>query len=312
MELFETIFSWLTSDKMLKLLIPVLVILLFEHLILRYCYNKPSSIERLLNPSQSAKTDMVAWSVYYIFFRFFDKAFSYLALPGLVFIAAREAQKHYQVEGVLGDWMPENFVLAVIIWLVVYDFPHYVSHWLMHKIPVLWRYHRYHHAAEEMNIITGIRISLAERFLNSSLHLAIAIALLGLQNPGVPFFALLTRRIIDLLQHSNLPWGYGWFGYILASPRFHKIHHSRDVLDFDRNYGNIFSFWDFIFRTHNSRYESDRRSADTCLLGLPDSTEAKQYNSPFTGIFRHTFLFPVFRYLSKIKSGVQDRRSSMG
>lgn len=296
--IFEFLLEWLFSSTSLRLFIPLVIIMSLEHFCLKLVYGETSSLERLLKPNNSAKTDIVAWGFYYILVRYLPKYIAFLAVPGVVYIFMYELVKHFDIEGAFGHWMPDNIILAVIIWLVVYDFPSFLSHYLMHKLPMLWRYHKYHHAAEQMNIITGIRISLAERYLTTTVHLTIAIALLGLEDPGIPSYVLLIRTFIDLLQHSNLPWGYGVFGYILASPRFHKIHHSKCHKDFDRNYGNIFAFWDFIFKTHNRRYELDRKVADSCLLGLPNKSEAALYNRPLLSFVRDTLAYGVFESTS--------------
>jgi hypothetical protein len=143
----------------------------------------------------------------------------------------------------------------------------------MHKVPWLWHLHRLHHSATEFNIITGIRITLGERFFNDLLILLFLALVLGLPSPRQIFTVMFAYNIIDLLRHSDLPWDYGIFGYVITSPRYHRMHHSMHPEDFDANYGGIFSFWDYLFGTVASRYRQSTQNADACALGIQDRHE---------------------------------------
>ena len=46
------------------------------------------------------------------------------------------------------------------------------------------------------------------------------------------------------------------FSMIFVTPHFHKIHHHYTLPYTDKNYGNIFSIWDHIFKTA-STYKMD-------------------------------------------------------
>jgi sterol desaturase/sphingolipid hydroxylase (fatty acid hydroxylase superfamily) len=57
-----------------------------------------------------------------------------------------------------------------------------------------------------------------------------------------PFFLLHT-----LLVHADVDWSFGPLGRVLASPRFHRRHHARDLPA--ANYGGVFAFYDVLFGT---------------------------------------------------------------
>jgi sterol desaturase/sphingolipid hydroxylase (fatty acid hydroxylase superfamily) len=62
--------------------------------------------------------------------------------------------------------------------------------------------------------------------------------------------AQVARRVIDLYQHSMLPWTYGWLGrWLVYSPIGHRLHHSAEEEHWNRNYGDIFVIWDRLFGT---------------------------------------------------------------
>ena len=63
-------------------------------------------------------------------------------------------------------YMPSAGAGAFVVWLLVHDLSLYLAHLAMHKVPGLWALHRLHHAATEMNIVTGTRISLGEHGFN--------------------------------------------------------------------------------------------------------------------------------------------------
>jgi len=58
-----------------------------------------------------------------------------------------------------------------------------------------------------------------------------------------------------LLEHANIRLPL-WLDHVLALvttwPNMHKVHHSRTPEQTDTNYGNLFSFWDRLFRTFTS------------------------------------------------------------
>ena len=39
---------------------------------------------------------------------------------------------------------------------------------------------------------------------------------------------------------------------LVVTPDMHKVHHSREQIETDTNYSNIFSFWDRVFGTYTS------------------------------------------------------------
>ena len=73
--------------------------------------------------------------------------------------------------------------------------------------------------------------------------------------PGWVFFAavIASRTYMALgvhLRHSHIPLGYGrLLEHIVISPRLHQIHHSVERRHYDRNFGEIFALWDWMFGT---------------------------------------------------------------
>jgi sterol desaturase/sphingolipid hydroxylase (fatty acid hydroxylase superfamily) len=167
--------------------------------------------------------------------------------------------------GVSGTFSSHALVLAAFLTLtlfVVDDFMAWVAHWVFHRIPALWEFHKVHHSAEHLNFATSERHHPVEMVLSAILRTAA----LGLVN-GV-FIALaggaLTPATIaganvllvafnvagGVLRHSPVWFSFGarverW----LISPAMHQIHHSEDPRHFDKNFGGSLAIWDRMFGT---------------------------------------------------------------
>jgi len=57
----------------------------------------------------------------------------------------------------------------------------------------------------------------------------------------------------------SLPWPLERaLRVVLATPAMHRVHHSRELPETDRNYSNIFSFWDRLFGTYRVPFQGER------------------------------------------------------
>jgi sterol desaturase/sphingolipid hydroxylase (fatty acid hydroxylase superfamily) len=54
------------------------------------------------------------------------------------------------------------------------------------------------------------------------------------------------RKAFTTFLHANLKVN---FGFVLASPVFHGVHHSADPRDYDANFAGTFPLWDVLFGT---------------------------------------------------------------
>jgi sterol desaturase/sphingolipid hydroxylase (fatty acid hydroxylase superfamily) len=137
--------------------------------------------------------------------------------------------------------------LQVIEFLMVSDLVAYWVHRIEHELPVLWRIHAIHHSAERIDWLVAARNHPLELALQKVLS-SVPLYLLGFPHR---LFAVLVPLVAmySLLQHSNLSWSYGPLRYVLASPAFHRWHHSSQVEALDKNYAPLFPFLDYLFGT---------------------------------------------------------------
>lgn len=145
-------------------------------------------------------------------------------------------------------------VMAGVIGFILLDLLVYTQHVVFHKVPVLWRLHRMHHADTELDVTSGFRFHPVEIVLSLGLKIA-AIMLLGVPPLAVLIFEIVLNGMA-LYNHSNvrLPERIErvlrWF---VVTPEMHIIHHSTAQRETDSNYGFNLAVWDRLFGTYSHR-----------------------------------------------------------
>ncbi len=152
--------------------------------------------------------------------------------------------------------------IMTVSYVLLFDLGYWIGHRLMHEIPLLWEFHKPHHAAEVLTPVTSTRAHPMEDIIQSN-TIAIVVGFghglsLWLLGPEVQPISLLGVNVIMLafyvtlfhLRHSHvwLPVS-GRLAYIIQSPAHHQIHHSDDPRHMGKNLGFCLSFWDWIFGT---------------------------------------------------------------
>lgn len=139
----------------------------------------------------------------------------------------------------------------VLVGILVLDFiSQYVAHYIMHKVPYLWRFHMVHHTDTKVDVTTGTRHHPGDYFFRETF------ALLAIFLGGIPFSIYILYRMLTIVftyfSHANLSIPHQLdklISYIFVSPNMHKFHHHHKRPWTDNNYGNIFSIWDRMFGT---------------------------------------------------------------
>ncbi|MDF1660165.1 MAG: sterol desaturase family protein [Planctomycetota bacterium] len=140
--------------------------------------------------------------------------------------------------------------LQVLVALLFIDFCQWCVHNALHRIPFLWPTHKCHHSVEdgEMDWIVSFRFQWTE-VLVYRVVLYFPIAWFGFAGEAILFHAIF-GTLIGHLNHSNLNITWGPLRYLLNSPNMHLWHHNFDGdSKSTKNFGIIFSSWDWIFGT---------------------------------------------------------------
>lgn len=145
-----------------------------------------------------------------------------------------------------------------VVAIVGLDFVQWNVHRLLHAVPVLWRFHQVHHSVRdgEMDWIVSFRFHWAEVVVYKTAQY-LPLALLGFSGQALMVHAVL-GTLVGHLNHANLDLGHGAWRYVLNSPRMHIWHHDADAKDV-RNFGIIFSLWDWLFGTASMPDRPPRR-----------------------------------------------------
>jgi sterol desaturase/sphingolipid hydroxylase (fatty acid hydroxylase superfamily) len=160
----------------------------------------------------------------------------------------------------LGPWA------AVALSVLGLDAVSYAWHRANHRWPLLWRFHRVHHADVAFHATTALRFHPGELLLALPVRLAAVVAL-GVPPAGVLVFEIIFG-IANLLEHGNfeLPARAECAARrVLITPGLHRAHHSAEWRELDANFGTVLSLWDRIAGTLRAG-EPGRRVA----TGLPD------------------------------------------
>jgi sterol desaturase/sphingolipid hydroxylase (fatty acid hydroxylase superfamily) len=59
--------------------------------------------------------------------------------------------------------------------------------------------------------------------------------------------------LLAILVHANVDWDWGPFRSVIASPRFHRWHHTSEEEGLDKNFAGLLPLWDVVFGTYYMR-----------------------------------------------------------
>lgn len=136
-----------------------------------------------------------------------------------------------------------QFVLVVM----VVDLTCYWVHRAFHAVPVLWRFHAVHHSVEQMDWLAGSRQHLGDIIATRAAGF-VPVFVLGFADVAVYAYILLIS-FHAVFIHANARVEFGWFGRLLASPKFHHWHHTADPSAIDKNFAVLLPLWDMLFGT---------------------------------------------------------------
>lgn len=255
--------------------------------------------------SASSRIDLVFYVV--------NKLSHHLVLVTQIGLAVAGSQ---MIAGLLGaqfggQAQPPGLAALALAYLAAFlprDLAHYVVHYLHHKSPILWEFHKVHHSATYLSPLTTERTHPVEDQL-FAIGEGVAMALaLGLVRWRFAFsdadilviapLAIWVARMLVLtpLQHSQAPVHFGPLDGLFYSPSLHQAHHSCAPQHWDRNFGECLSVWDSLFGTYY------RLGEDTPILGLPDGGHEAYQSLPAC------YLTPFARIAARFSAG--RRRSA--
>lgn len=147
-------------------------------------------------------------------------------------------------------WFNANVLLTIIIGVLALDFSSWLVHLVMHKTPLLWRFHLIHHSDNNVDVTTGLRHHPGDSFLRGLFFLLLIFI------SGAPMYSVMIYQTLVVMSTAfthaniNLPKKLDRaLSFILVSPNMHKVHHHWKQPYTDSNYGAVFSIWDRLLGT---------------------------------------------------------------
>jgi sterol desaturase/sphingolipid hydroxylase (fatty acid hydroxylase superfamily) len=132
------------------------------------------------------------------------------------------------------------------IFLILSDFMLYWTHRMFHG-GGFWKYHAIHHSSKDLDWISAARFHPVNLFLGT-VAVDVILLLAGI-SPNIMLWVGPFTTFHSAFVHANLNWTLGPFKYAIATPVFHRWHHTSLKEGGDTNFAGTFPVWDILFGT---------------------------------------------------------------
>ena len=179
--------------------------------------------------------------------------------------------------------LPENGLVFVLAFIAT-DFSYYWFHLISHHIKFFWAFHLIHHSSKWMNFTTAYRLNWFSALITP--YFFIPIALLGVP-PLYIAISFSFNLIFQLFLHTEAVGKIPYVEGIIDTPSAHRVHHGRNPVYIDKNFGGVLMIWDRMFGTYQ------------------EETEAVEYGIT-TGQVSHNPFYLVFQGFIDLTRGKMD------
>jgi sterol desaturase/sphingolipid hydroxylase (fatty acid hydroxylase superfamily) len=165
-----------------------------------------------------------------------------------------------------------GYITQIIVLVAVADFLAYWRHRVEHAW--LWRVHVAHHAPRELHVANDLGHPVQNIF--NFVFILVPMSLIQIDGPGTPFVVGAIVTLAGYYIHSPVEWNLGPLRRVIVDNRFHRIHHSLEPRHFDKNFGIVFSVWDYLFGT---AYDPGEEWPDVGVAGVEPPRTVMQFLS---------------------------------
>ncbi|MEO6667864.1 MAG: sterol desaturase family protein [Ferruginibacter sp.] len=191
-----------------------------------------------------------------------------LFIPAMFWLATQNQHWHFGFN-YLFDF---PLLLKMPVAFILLDYSNYIWHILLHKLPILWRFHVVHHTDLDLDITTAFRFHFGE-MVGSVIFRGAAVILVG-ASPMLVLVYEIAYEAANQFHHSNVKLPFRFekiLNCIIVTPRMHGIHHSMIKKETDSNYSIIFSFWDRIHQTVRLNIHQNK-----IVTGVPNYADERE------------------------------------
>jgi len=170
------------------------------------------------------------------------------------------------------------FIYGYIIW----EFAHFIYHYLGHKVRLFWCLHSTHHAPQTMNL----SVTYTHFFLEAPYADVIrtSICILAGVNPPLLFLIMAVDgtwgAFIHVGENIMKDGRMGFMRRIILTPSHHRVHHARNPLYMDTNFCNLLNIWDRVFKTYQ-----DEEDAEKIEYGITRPVNTRSFVDMYFGEF---------------------------
>jgi sterol desaturase/sphingolipid hydroxylase (fatty acid hydroxylase superfamily) len=195
------------------------------------------------------KRELVTDIVYWFFVPVFGRVFRI----GLMVLGASVIFDIHDADGLIAFYDDGHGPLAqlplwvqAMLFLLLSDFMLYWLHRMFHG-GGFWKYHAIHHSSEDLEWISAARFH-PVNLLIGTISVDVILLMAGI-SPNIMLWVGPFTTFHSAFVHANLNWTLGPLKYVLATPVFHRWHHTGLEDGGNTNFAGTFPVWDMLFGT---------------------------------------------------------------
>jgi sterol desaturase/sphingolipid hydroxylase (fatty acid hydroxylase superfamily) len=227
---------------------------------------------------------MLTDATYFFTVELFKQASRFLLIGPFILlviggVTTAEALKSGPYQGFGPVAAQPRWLQAIEIYLLV-DFMDYWLHRLFHT-GAWWPFHAVHHSSENLDWLSAVRVHPVNEAVNK-IAPAVPLLFLGF-DPTVTVGVTGFLTLYAIFLHADVDWDFGPLRSVVATPVFHRWHHSKDPQAIDKNFAGLLPLWDILFGTYYMP-----RDRMPCDFGVPEKVPAGFFGQlwhPFAGWF---------------------------
>jgi sterol desaturase/sphingolipid hydroxylase (fatty acid hydroxylase superfamily) len=158
---------------------------------------------------------------------------------------------------------------AVLLLFIGVEFFYYWYHRTSHTVRWFWATHAVHHSPNELNLAAAYRLGWTGKITGTTLFFT-PLALLGF-HPSTIISTVALNLLYQFWLHATWIPKLGWLEHVFNTPSHHRVHHARNPIYLDANFGGVLVVFDRLFGSY-----VEERDDEPCDYGLV--TRVTSYN----------------------------------
>jgi sterol desaturase/sphingolipid hydroxylase (fatty acid hydroxylase superfamily) len=191
-------------------------------------------------------------------------------------------------------WEIPNTWWVWAILILATDMVWYWYHRLGHEVNLFWGAHIVHHQSEEFNYSVSARITTIQAIIRNVFWCMLPLA--GF-HPSMVIVTLVIHGAYSFFTHTQVIRKLGWMEHVLITPSHHRVHHASNEKYLNKNYGDLFVFWDKLFGT----FQPEEDAVEETVYGLTHPIKSHSF------IWQHFHYYLEMLYAIRKTSGFLKR-----